>query len=159
MYKSSIQVVSIRLLAYMARNPAMRFIVEVLKRARFRSELCGIATDVKVHALNDLEPALAAVKREHAGALNVQGNAVTNTYRAEIVDFTVKNRLPSMYGGGGSVEIGGLMSYGPNPDDLYRRAATYLDKILKGAKPADLPSSNRRSFEFVINRKTQSRSV
>jgi len=81
MYKSSIQVVSIRLLAYMARNPAMRFIVEVLKRARFRSELCGIATDVKVHALNDLEPALAAVKREHAGALNVQGNAVTNTYR------------------------------------------------------------------------------
>src|SRR5215468_8352424 len=73
---------------------------------------------------------------------------------AEIVDFTVKNRLPSMYGGGGSVEIGGLMSYGPNPDDLYRRAATYLDKILKGAKPADLPSSNRRSFEFVINRKT-----
>ena len=72
-----------------------------------------ILQPLKVHAPNDLETAMAAIKREHAGALNVQGNAVTNTYRVQIVDFAVKNRLPSMYGGVGSVEIGGLMSYGP----------------------------------------------
>jgi ABC-type uncharacterized transport system substrate-binding protein len=109
---------------------------------------------LKVHALNDLEPALAAVKREHAGALNVQGNAVTNTYRVEIVDFAVKNRVPSMYGGSGSVEIGGLMSYGTNSDDLSRRAAVYVDKILKGAKPADLPVEQPTKFELIINLKT-----
>jgi putative tryptophan/tyrosine transport system substrate-binding protein len=108
---------------------------------------------LKVHAPDDLEPALAAVKREHAGALNVQGNAVTNTYRVQIVDFAVKSRLPSMYGGGASVEIGGLMSYGPNSADLYHRAAVYVDKILKGAKPADLPVEQPTKFEFIINLK------
>jgi ABC-type uncharacterized transport system substrate-binding protein len=109
---------------------------------------------LKVHAPNDFEPALAAIKREHAGALNVQGNSVTNNYRVQIVNFAVNNRLPSMYGGGGSVEIGGLMSYGANPTDLFRRAATYVDKILKGTKPADLPAEQPMKFEFVINLKT-----
>jgi len=109
---------------------------------------------LKVHAHNDLEPALAAIKKEHAGALNVQGNSVTNDYRVQIVNFAAKNRLPSMYGGSGSVEIGGLMSYGPNPVGLYRRAATYVDKILKGAKPADLPVEQPTKFELVINLKT-----
>jgi len=109
---------------------------------------------LKVHTLNDLGPALAAVKREHTGALNVQGNAVANTYRAEIVDFTVKNSLPSMYGGSESVQIGGLMSYGPYPVDTYRRVPVYVDKILKGAKPADLPVEQPTKFELVINLKT-----
>jgi putative ABC transport system substrate-binding protein len=109
---------------------------------------------LKVHAHNDLEPALAAIKREHAGALNVQGNSVSNNYRAQIVNFALKNRLPSMYGGSGAVEIGGLMSYGPNSIGLYRRAATYVDKILKGSKPADLPVEQPTKFEFVINLKT-----
>ena len=109
---------------------------------------------LKVHARNDFEPALAAIKSEHADALNVQGNAVTNTYRIEIVNFAIKNRLPSMYGGGGSAEIGGLMSYGPDAVELYRRGATYVDKILKGAKPGDLPVEQPTKFELVINLKT-----
>jgi len=109
---------------------------------------------LKVHTSNDLEPALAAIKRERAGALNVQGNSVTSDYRVQIVNFAIKNRLPSMYGDGGAVDIGGLMSYGPNPIGLYRRAATYVDKILKGAKPADLPVEQPTKFELVINLKT-----
>jgi putative ABC transport system substrate-binding protein len=109
---------------------------------------------LKVHTPNDLEPAFAEIKREHAGALNVQGNAVTNSYRVQIVNFAAKNRLPSMYGGDASVEMGGLMSYGANPDGLYRRAAIYVDKILKGAKPADLPVEQPTKFDFVINLKT-----
>src|SRR5258705_1368762 len=109
---------------------------------------------LKVHEHNDLEPALAAIKREHAGALNVQGSSVTNDYRIQIVNFAIKNRLPSMYGGSGPVEIGGLISYGPNPVGLYRRAATYVDKILKGSKPADLPVEQPTKFELVINLKT-----
>ena len=109
---------------------------------------------LRVHALNDLEPALEAIKREHAGALNVQGNSVTTNYRVQIINFAAQNRLPSMHGDSGAVEIGGLMSYGPNPVGLYRRAATYVDKILKGAKPADLPVEQPTKFEFVINLKT-----
>jgi putative ABC transport system substrate-binding protein len=108
---------------------------------------------LKVHTPNDFKPVLAAIEREHADALNVQGNAVTNTYRVEIVNFAIRNKLPSMYGGSGSVEMGGLMSYGPNATDLYRRAAVYVDKILKGAKPADLPVEQPTKFEFIINLK------
>jgi putative ABC transport system substrate-binding protein len=109
---------------------------------------------LKVHALSDLEPALAAAKREHADALSVLANAVTSTYRAQIVEYAAKNRLSSLYGSSEPVEIGGLMSYGPNPIELYRRAAVYVDKILKGAKPADLPVEQPTKFELVINLKT-----
>jgi putative ABC transport system substrate-binding protein len=108
---------------------------------------------LEVHGPDDLERALLAIKKEHADALSVLANAVTNTNRARIADFAAKSRLPAMYPNNLSVETGGLMSYGPNPADLYRRAATYVDKILKGAKPADLPVEQPTKFELIINLK------
>jgi putative ABC transport system substrate-binding protein len=109
---------------------------------------------VEVHGPNDLEPAFSAIKKERARALSVLSNAVTTTYRARIVDFAAKSRLPAMYPERESVETGGLMSYGPNLSDMWRRAATYVDKILKGTKPADLPVEQPTKFEFIINLKT-----
>ena len=72
----------------------------------------------------------------------------------QIVRFALKSRLPSMYQNREAVDAGGLMSYGPNVSDLFRRAATYVDKILKGAKPAELPVEQPKKFEFFINLKT-----
>jgi ABC-type uncharacterized transport system substrate-binding protein len=83
----------------------------------------------------------------------VLSNAVTTTYRTRIVDFAAKSRLPAMYPDRESVETGGLMSYGPNLSDMWRRAATYVDKILKRTKPADLPVEQPTKFELVINLK------
>jgi ABC transporter substrate binding protein len=90
---------------------------------------------------------------ERAGALVVPA-AMCNTYRGQIVDFAAKNRLPAMYGEREAVELGGLMSYGPSLPDLYRRAATYVEKILKRTKPADLPVEQPTKFKLVINLKT-----
>jgi ABC-type uncharacterized transport system substrate-binding protein len=108
---------------------------------------------VEVHGPNDLEPAFSAIKREPAHALSVLSNAVTTTYRTWIVDLAGKSRLPAMYPDRESVEAGGLMSYAANLSDMYRRAATYVDKILKGSKPADLPVEQPTKFEFIINLK------
>src|SRR5262245_45978501 len=76
-----------------------------------------------------------------------------NTQLKGIVEFAAKNRLPAMYGGPEVVDAGGLMSYAPNYIDQYRRTAIYVDKILKGAKPADLPVEQPTKFEFVVNLK------
>jgi putative ABC transport system substrate-binding protein len=93
--------------------------------------------------------------RERAGALIVpQGIALFFAHRRQIADLAMKHNLPGMYPFREWVEAGGLMSYGPNPPDLYRRAATYVAKILKGAKPAELPVEQPTKFEFVINLKT-----
>ena len=77
-----------------------------------------------------------------------------STQRRRILDFAAKNRLPAMYAQNEYVEAGGLMSYGPDMPASYRRAATYVDKVLKGAKPSDLPVEQPTKFEFVINLKT-----
>ena len=81
------------------------------------------------------------------------GSAVFNTHRKQIVELAVKSRLPAAYTRPEYVEDGGLMTYGPSINDLFRRAATYVDKILKGAKPADLPVEQPIKFEFIINLK------
>ena len=102
----------------------------------------------------DLEGAFQAAAKGRANAVVTILNPVLNRYRKEIADLAIKNRLPSMCEAADYVEAGCLMSYSANDADLYRRAAVYVDKILKGAKPADLPVEQPMKFEFVINLKT-----
>ena len=107
-----------------------------------------------VRGLDDIEPAFEAAKRLGAQALLTSPNPVINTQTDRIVEFAAKNRLPAMYPSSEFVEAGGLMSYAPSYTDLFRRAATYVDKILKGRTPADIPVEQPIKFEFVINLKT-----
>ena len=110
---------------------------------------------VEVSSGADLDRAFSAVTSQRAQALIVSAaNPVTFAKRTEIASFTQSNRLPTMYHAKEYVDAGGLMSYGPSVPAMYRRAATYVDKILKGAKPADLPVEQPTKFELVINLKT-----
>jgi len=106
-----------------------------------------------VLSLKDVETAFRAAGKGRADAVVVLNSPVFGSLRTQIADLAVKSRLPAIYDRPESVENGGLMSYGVNRNDLYRRAATYVDKILKGAKPADLPVEQPMKFEFVINLK------
>jgi putative ABC transport system substrate-binding protein len=101
----------------------------------------------------DLENVFRAAVKGRADAVLLLGNPILNTHRKQIVDLAVKHRLPATYGRPEYIEAGGLMYYGTNYNDLFRRAATYVDKILKGAKPADLPVEQPQKFEFIINLK------
>ena len=102
----------------------------------------------------EVKAAFRAASKGRADAILVLGGTVLNQRRTEIVDLAAKSRLPAIYYAAEWVQDGGLMSYGMNFSDLYRRAATYVDKILKGAKPADLPVEQPTKFELVINLKT-----
>jgi len=102
----------------------------------------------------DLESAFQAAVKARANALVTIANPMLGRYRKQIAELAIKNRLPSTSDGSGYVEAGFLMSYAADIPDQYRRAATYVDKILKGAKPADLPVEQPKKFEFVINLKT-----
>ena len=102
----------------------------------------------------DVDGAFQAAAKERANALIVVRNTTVDRHSKRIVDFAVKNRLPSVWEGSEFVEAGGLMSYTSDDPANYRRIATYVDKILKGAKPADLPVEQPKKFEFVINLKT-----
>jgi putative ABC transport system substrate-binding protein len=102
----------------------------------------------------DFDRAFSDMTRARAGALTVLPSNMFITERRRLVDLAVKNRLPAVYGLREFVDAGGLMSYGANPADSFRRAATYVDKILKGAKPGDLPVEQPTKFELVINLKT-----
>ena len=103
---------------------------------------------------NEFDRAFAAMARERAEALLVVLDPVFGFHRARLGDLASKNRLPAVYGSREYPEAGGLMSYGADFRDNYRRSATYVDKILKGAKPADLPIEQPTKFELVINLKT-----
>jgi len=109
---------------------------------------------LELRSLDDFEPAFSAILGERANALIVFRTALTTRQRTRIVDFAAKSRLPAFYTDGEFVDVGGLMSYGVNVADLWSRAAVYVDKILKGAKPADLPVEQPMKFELVINLKT-----
>src|SRR5262245_22445101 len=102
----------------------------------------------------DLEGAFQAAVNGGASALITVTGGLLNRYPKAIADLAIKNRMPSMYERSPFVDAGGLLSYAPNDADSYRRAATYVDKILKGAKPAELPVEQPTKFEFVINLKT-----
>jgi putative tryptophan/tyrosine transport system substrate-binding protein len=103
--------------------------------------------------LKGIEPAFQAASKEHANAVLLLGNPIATSHRRQITELAVKNRLPAIYDRPEFVEDGGLMTYAVSQNDLYRRAATYVDKILKGAKPADLPVEQPTKFEFIINLK------
>jgi ABC-type uncharacterized transport system substrate-binding protein len=100
-----------------------------------------------------LESAFQTAKEKQVGAIMTQADRRFFAERKRIVELAVKHRLPAIYSQKPFVDEGGLMSYGADFDDLYRRAAVYVDKILKGAKPADLPVQQATKFEFVINLK------
>ncbi len=106
-----------------------------------------------VRTAADLDPAFAALARGRVGALLVVEDALTNNNRERIVDRVARARLPAMYSTRQWTDAGGLMAYGPFEADRFRRAATYVDKILKGAKPGDLPIEQPTKFELVINLK------
>ena len=106
-----------------------------------------------VRSLEDIEGAFARAKRDGAQALIANPGALITTQQRQVLDFAVKNRLPAIYPDSEFVEAGGLMSYAPSYTDLYRRAADFVDKILKGAKPAELPVEQPMKFEFIINLK------
>ncbi len=110
---------------------------------------------VEVSRADDLDRAFTAITTGRAEALVVPAvNPVAFTNRSEIVRLAQKNRLPSIYGERAYADAGGLIAYGPSAADLWRRAAVYVDKILKGAKPGDLPVEQPTKFELVINLKT-----
>jgi putative ABC transport system substrate-binding protein len=110
---------------------------------------------VEVSSDEDLDRGFSAVMAQHAQALILPaGNAVAFSKRPEIASFAQRNRLPAMYPNNDWMDAGGLMSYGPSSAAMYHRAAIYVDRILKGAKPADLPVERPTKFELVINLKT-----
>ena len=126
-----------------------------LHELRGRAQGLGVALhSAGVTSPEDLDSGLATATTAGADALLVLADPLTNSHRARITDFAVRNRLPSMYEAQESVLAGGLASYGRNLPDLYRRAATYVDKILRGANPADLPVEQPTEFDLVINLKT-----
>ena len=121
-------------------------------------ELAAEALKVKLQFLDvldpkDIETAFRVASKGHAEGVLVLSASVFVSARTQVLDLAQKSRLPAIYYRPEFVEAGGLMSYGVNDTDLYRRAATYVDKILKGTKPADLPVEQPTKFEFIINLK------
>ncbi|HET8564415.1 MAG TPA: ABC transporter substrate-binding protein, partial [Candidatus Binatia bacterium] len=109
---------------------------------------------VEARGPDEIDLAFAAVARERTRALLLLNDPVFNAHRKRIADLSAKHRLPAVSGTLEYTEAGGLMAYGPSFPDMYRRAATYVDKIFKGAKPAELPVEQPTKFELVINLKT-----
>ena len=106
---------------------------------------------LEVRSLDDFEGAFARAKKERAQALITTTGGLINTQQRRVLDFAAKNRLPAIYHYSEFVEAGGMMSYGPDNTDVLRRAAEFVDKILKGTKPADMPVEQATKFEFVVN--------
>jgi len=128
---------------------------DMLKAAEVAARALGVRLQfVEARGPEDFDRAFSDMTRARAGALTVLASNMLLGERRRIVDLAAKNRLPGVYGVREFVDAGGLMSYGPDLADMFRRAATYVDKILKGAKPGDLPVEQPTKFELVINLKT-----
>ena len=128
---------------------------DMLKGAEDAARALGVSLQVvAARAPADFERAFADMIKGRATALTVLGSAMFSSERRRLVDLAARNRLPAVYLQREFVETGGLMSYGPDLADLFRRAATYVDKILKGAKPSELPVEQPTKFELIINLKT-----
>jgi putative ABC transport system substrate-binding protein len=127
---------------------------DMLKAAEVAARALGVRVQfVEARGPEDIDRAFSEMTRARAGALSVLPMGMFLSERRRLVDLAAKNRLPALYPLREGVDAGGLMAYGPNFPDLYRRAATYVDKILKGAKPADLPVEQPTKFELIINLK------
>jgi putative ABC transport system substrate-binding protein len=133
-----------------AANPGN---AEYVKQAELASRTLGLHLQlVAVRDAGDFERVFSEARG--TGAMIQLDDVIFTSHRRQVVDLSVRNQVPVMYGFREFVDAGGLMAYGPDWPDLYRRAATYVDKILKGAKPADLPVELPTKFELVINLKT-----
>jgi putative ABC transport system substrate-binding protein len=128
--------------------PSLKALQEAARRFQLRLQT------VVARSGADLETAFGPMAREHAQAVLVLGFGPYMAARQRIAELALRHRLPTFFMWRDHVEGGGLMSYGPDLSDLLRRAAIYADKILKGAKPADLPVEQPTKFELVINLKT-----
>jgi putative tryptophan/tyrosine transport system substrate-binding protein len=136
-------------------NPATPAAALWLRETEVASLALGVQLQpLEARSLNDFDGAFAAMTTQRAGALLVLEDVLFINHRIRLADLAAKSRLPAMYTRREYVEAGGLMSYGPITSELFRRAATYVDKILRGAKPADLPVEQPTKFELVINLKT-----
>ena len=109
---------------------------------------------LEVRSLGELDGAFAAMTRDRAGAVLIEASSMLAANRARIADLAAKSRLPTIGWFGEMVDAGILMSYSPSLSEQYRRAAYFVDRILRGAKPADLPVEQPTTFDFVINLKT-----
>ncbi len=135
-------------------NPDNPFHAGSVKETRAAAQVLGIKAQlVGVRISEEFPAAFAAIVRERPGALLVLADRIFLHNRARIVDFGAKHRLPGVYPYRELVEAGGLMSFGPSYPGMHRRAAHYVDKILKGSKPADLPVEQPATFELIINLK------
>ena len=128
---------------------------DMLKGAEVAARALAVQLQfVEARGPEHLDRAFSAMTKARADALTVLSSNMFVSERRHLVDLAAKNRLPAMYNVREYVDAGGLMAYGPNLADLYRRAATYVDKILKGARPGDLPVEQPKKFDLVINLKT-----
>jgi putative ABC transport system substrate-binding protein len=140
--------------AYLASKEDNEWERPVGKSVRTAAQALGVTLVLAEFTPHQYADAFARIGRARSEALFVSRTGPAYADRALIVDFTTRTRLPNIFAYRESVELGGLMSYGANVADVYRRAAGYVDKILKGAKPADLPVEQPTKFELVINLKT-----
>jgi len=136
-------------------NPTNPFHVSAEKNARAAAKVLRVKVhSAAVRTAAEFGPAFDAIASEHPGALIMLADRVFLHNRARIVEFAARNRIPAVYAYRELVDAGGLMSFGPNYADMHRRAASYVDRILKGAKPGDLPVELPTKFELVINLNT-----
>jgi putative ABC transport system substrate-binding protein len=133
-------------------SPVHPLIVKELQAAMLKAGVKILPA--KARTPQEIDIAFSTIARENAGAVIVLADTLFTQQHRQIARLAAKNRLPSIASIREFPEVGGLMSYGPNFADMYRRAATYVDKIFKGAKPSDLPVEQPTTFELVINRKT-----
>ena len=144
----------LRRLAIMG-NAASPMIVLELREAESTARSLGLeVATLEVRQRDDIPLAFETARKFRADALYICADPLINASRPELVNLARSGRLPTAFGEAEHVDAGGLMSYGPNLPDLYRRAAEYVDKILRGAKPADLPVEQPTKFDLVINLKT-----
>ena len=127
----------------------------ILTAAEFAARSLGLVTrTMTVTRAEEFEAAFLAARNERVGAVQVLPSPYLGAQRARIIELAARHRLPAFYELGLCVRDGGLMSYGPSSEDLYGRSASYVDRILKGARPSDLAVERPARFELVMNRKT-----